>query len=82
MKTKKYGSSFLVITSAFHIYRTKMCFEKQGIQAFYFPVDEHSGAVVYTPDKLFVPTEAALNSWSILLHEWLGLLSYKIAGYI
>jgi uncharacterized SAM-binding protein YcdF (DUF218 family) len=82
LKTKKYGSDFLVITSAFHMRRTKACFDKQNINAGYYPVDEHSGAFQWTPDKTFIPNEAALNSWSILIHEWIGMLSYKIAGYI
>ena len=82
LRTTKYGSSYLVITSAFHVRRTKGCFEKQNIVATYYPVDEHSGAFELTPDKMFVPNEGALNSWNLLIHEWIGLLSYKMAGYI
>jgi uncharacterized SAM-binding protein YcdF (DUF218 family) len=82
LKTNNFGSSYLVITSAFHVPRTRACFDKQNIDATYYPVDEHSGAAELTPDKLFVPNEGALNSWNLLVHEWIGLLSYKIAGYI
>lgn len=82
LKTQKYGTTFLVITSAFHVRRTKACFDKQNIAATYYPVDEHSGLLEWTPDKLFMPNEGALNSWNLLIHEWIGLLSYKIAGYI
>lgn len=82
LKTNKYGSSFLVITSAFHIRRTKACFDKQDIMADYYPVDEHSGALQLTPDKMFMPNEGALIGWNLLIHEWIGLVSYKVAGYI
>lgn len=82
LKTNKYGTSYLVITSAFHVRRTKACFDKQNVAATYYPVDEHSGALELTPDKLFMPNEGAINSWNLLIHEWMGLLTYKIAGYI
>lgn len=73
--------SVLVITSAYHVIRTKACFEKQQIKADYFPVDALSGAITFTPDKLLIPNEACINYWVVILHEWLGLISYKIAGY-
>lgn len=73
--------SYLIITSAFHVRRTTACFERQNLIADYFPVDNHSGKAMFSPDKLFIPNESALNDWNLLIHEWTGLLLYKIAGY-
>ncbi|MEO8150205.1 MAG: YdcF family protein [Bacteroidia bacterium] len=82
LKSNLYGKRYLIITSAFHIRRTLACFNKQGISADVFPVDEHANGNSYTPDKLIVPDTGSLSNWEILFHEWTGMLIYKFAGYI
>jgi uncharacterized SAM-binding protein YcdF (DUF218 family) len=76
------GKKILLITSGYHMRRSLGCFKKTGIPVDPFSVDEHSGNGQYTPDKLFIPDVAILESWNILLHEWGGYFSYWLAGYI
>ncbi|HQU99758.1 MAG TPA: YdcF family protein [Bacteroidia bacterium] len=73
--------NILIITSAYHVVRTKACFEKLNLKADYFPVDALSGEISLTPDKILIPGADAVSNWVALLHEWLGLITYKMAGY-
>lgn len=82
LKSNRYGKRFLIITSAFHMRRTMACFHKQGIDADTFSVDEHGINGSYMPDRTFIPDAGALGNWDMLMHEWLGLLTYKLLGYI
>lgn len=73
--------NFLLITSAFHMRRAKDCFKKSGLTIDIFPVDFNSRDREFTPDKLFIPSENALTKWSILIHEVIGYVVYKLVGY-
>lgn len=73
---------FILITSAMHMPRAKRCFEKIGVHVTPFSVDRYSGPRKFVFDHVFIPTTAALDGWNVLLHEWLGLITYKIPGYI
>ncbi len=73
---------FLLSTSATHMYRSELCFKKQGIAFDTFPVDHIAIDREFNPDRLFVPKADILAKWKALLHEWLGLISYKLNGYI
>ncbi|MCU4176597.1 YdcF family protein [Carboxylicivirga sp. N1Y90] len=72
----------ILITSAFHMRRAKMCFEKTGIKVtpYYSHFLQHTNQL--KPGEYFIPSLATLNQWPLLLKEWLGLLMYKINGYI
>ena len=72
----------LLITSSFHMRRSLACFHKAGIRPDVFPVDPRSHNGSYTPENLIIPHPGALLTWDALLHEWLGMLTYKLAGYI
>jgi uncharacterized SAM-binding protein YcdF (DUF218 family) len=76
------GNKILLITSGYHMRRSLGCFKKAGINPDPFSVDEHSGKRQFTPDKLIIPDVAILQYWDILLHEWIGYVSYWIAGYV
>ena len=82
LKTNQYGNRFLLITSATHMRRSLLCFEKAALTVEPYPVDERSGKGIYTPDKIIVPDVENINNWDTLIHEWLGMISYKLAGYI
>lgn len=82
LKNGKYGKSFLLITSATHMRRSLACFKKAGLSTEPFPVDPLSGVEMYTVDKLIKPDSENISNWDALLHEWLGMAMYKIAGYI
>lgn len=72
----------LLVTSAFHMRRAKGCFAKEKIMADSFPADFYSSDISFTPDRLLIPQESALYLWQRLLHEMLGYITYKAAGYL
>lgn len=72
----------LLITSASHMRRSLGCFAKTGWKMDYFSVDFQSHNRRFTPDVLIVPKIEALNSWSVLMKEWVGYIVYSIVGYI
>lgn len=73
---------YLLVTSAFHLRRAQACFQKQGVTTQNFSTDFYTYPTRFTPDSLFIPSEGALAKWSILVKEMVGMLFYKIAGYI
>jgi len=74
--------SYLLITSASHMRRALRCFEKAGIPVIPFSTDKYSGPRKFLLDHMLIPDKWALLSWDVLLHEWIGCITYKIAGYI
>jgi uncharacterized SAM-binding protein YcdF (DUF218 family) len=74
--------SKLLITSAFHMPRSKACFDKVGLKTDIFPTDFSGGAISYTPDVWIVPSENAFVGWHVLFHEWIGYLMYLVMGYV
>ncbi len=82
LKTNQYGNRFLLITSATHMRRSLMCFENAGLKVEHFSVDERSGKGIYTPDRIIIPDAENINHWDTLIHEWIGIVTYKFAGYI
>ncbi len=76
------GGTFLLITSSFHMRRSLACFEKTGLKTIIFPVDPRAHSHVYTPENSVFPHANALLMWDALIHEWMGIVSYKAAGYI
>jgi uncharacterized SAM-binding protein YcdF (DUF218 family) len=72
----------LVITSGFHLRRSLLCFKKLGVNADGFSVDFYTHDRSFGLDKLLLPDPAAFRDWHLIIHELLGLLSYKIAGYV
>lgn len=75
-------ASVLLITSAFHMRRSEGCFTKAGIPVDVFSTDFFTHPRYFTPDVLFVPKIEALNIWQKLIKEWIGVIAYRLAGYI
>lgn len=73
---------FLLITSSFHMRRSMACFEKTGLKTIIFPVDPRAHSHGYTPENSVFPHAGALLTWDALIHEWMGIVTYKVAGYI
>lgn len=73
---------YLLITSAFHMPRAKACFEKVGLEVDTFSADFRTDEHQFTPDVLFIPSSAAIGNLEIVIRELLGMLAYKIRGYI
>jgi len=76
------NGKYLLITSAFHMPRAIRCFRKVGIDVTPFSADRYSGPRKFVFDHAFIPNIYALEGWNVLVHEWVGFIMYKIAGYI
>jgi len=72
----------LLITSGYHAKRALACFKKQNMAVDIYSVDGSSGEQKIQLDELLIPNFAAFNYWNILLHEWIGYLSYWITGKV
>jgi uncharacterized SAM-binding protein YcdF (DUF218 family) len=82
LKGNKYGNRFLLITSAFHMRRSLMCFEKVNLNVDPFSVDTRAATYINTLDRIIQPDAECLTQWDLLLHEWIGILMYKMMGYV
>lgn len=76
--------SFLLVTSALHMRRSKAIFDKAGYTNLdCFTTDHYTGDKRgYKIDQYFIPNGSTLTSWNNLIHEWLGYASYWMAGYL
>ncbi len=72
----------LLITSAFHMRRSRACFEKVGWRMDTFTTDFLHHKRMFTPDALLMPRVESLVIWNIMVREWVGMIAYKISGYI
>ncbi len=80
-KLKNPQPKLLLITSAWHMKRSIGCFKKEGMDVTAFAVDSQ------LPDERvyissFIPNQWNPGRWQIIIHEYFGLLSYKLSGYI
>jgi uncharacterized SAM-binding protein YcdF (DUF218 family) len=73
---------FLLITSAFHIPRSKGCFDKVGLQTDTFPVDYYSEDIRFSIPLLLQPEPYSIFMWHKLFKEWIGITVYWLVGYI
>lgn len=74
--------SLVLVTSAFHQRRALGCFAKAGLRPVPFPAGFRSSDRRSTPAYWLVPSPEALESWSLLVHEMAGWLTYKALGYL
>jgi len=72
----------LLITSAYHMRRSEACFKKVGLKVDIFPTDYLSHDRDYLQISKILPSESAIGIWVVLLHEFIGYLTYSIAGYL
>ena len=78
----KISTKSLIITSAFHMPRALKCFQKQKVNFDTFPTDYYSRPLTFSLPQLLIPQHASLTLWAILHKEWIGLLSYRLMGYV
>ena len=77
LKLLKYGSSITLVTSAFHMKRSKYLFEKQGFKVIPYPVDfkvSNSNNTILD----YMPNLSALKNTSLFIRENIGRFYYKI----
>lgn len=79
LKNKFPNGKFLLITSAKHIKRAKYCFDKFEINTNIFPTDCSPSHIQPRLDNLIIPSVSAIETWEDLIHEWIGILIYKIS---
>ncbi len=72
----------LLITSGYHMPRSKACFKKAGWNCDVFATDIRFHEREFTPDAWLLPKSEAINTWNALFKEWLGLVAYWVSGYV
>lgn len=75
-------ASCLLITSAFHMRRSKACFEKEGMNFKAFSTDVIGERIRFTPGSLIIPNRDGFWRWEMLTKEWVGCVAYWLRGYI
>jgi uncharacterized SAM-binding protein YcdF (DUF218 family) len=70
----------LLITSAAHMRRSVAVFHKQGIFPDTYPVDFHASTEI-TPLS-FLPSVGGLAKTTDVIHELVGLITYRLQGYL
>ncbi len=73
---------YLLVTSAFHMRRSMACFKKQGFNVTAYSTNFKALLDNYTLFNTIVPSYGPLQNWTYLIKEWIGILVYKIQGYI
>lgn len=68
---------WLLITSAWHMPRSLATFEKTGWNVTPWPVDYRAG--LHTPWTQYSLVQG-VSRWQTALHEYLGLLAYRLSG--
>jgi len=71
------NSSIILVTSAFHMHRSKYLFEKQGFDIIPYPVDFKTSNAK-TSIMNFLPSVSSLNKVSLFIRENMGRLYYKL----
>jgi len=72
----------LLVTSAFHMRRSLACFKKANLNVIPFTTDFYGQERRFTLDRLLIPSTGALKKWTIFIHEMIGIIAYKLLGYI
>lgn len=74
------GQTWLLLTSAFHMPRSVLCFEKEGWKVVPVPTDYFTYPKPQKPHSLQLAHQIRLLSMAA--HEYVGLISYWFAGWI
>ena len=72
----------LLVTSAWHMKRASLMFEKYApsVEVVCAPADFENSIVAERPFSLsdFLPDPGAFMGNSVALHEWVGIVGYKL----
>ncbi len=72
----------ILVTSAAHMKRSIMVFEKYGFKVHPAAADFTSGAALFDSIRDFFPVDNALKLSTAALHEYYGIIGYKLLGWI
>lgn len=79
----KISDPVCLITSASHMNRSAMCFKKAGVSFVeYRACFTSSKDRNYSLSTYLIPSAGVIETLNNLIHEWIGILSYKITGKI
>jgi uncharacterized SAM-binding protein YcdF (DUF218 family) len=70
-------SRVLLVTDALHMPRSRQIFEQAGLEVIAAPTNYIGQGALHPAD--FIPNAGALRDSHYALHEWIGLLWYRIA---
>ncbi len=74
--------SIILVTSASHLPRAMGCFRKLGIEPIPYGVDYHARAPYVPRLNDIIPNAGNFHQTSYALHEYIGILMYKMSGYL
>jgi uncharacterized SAM-binding protein YcdF (DUF218 family) len=72
----------LLITSATHMRRALGCYKMAGINVTPYTSHRLTDPRKFDPDTFFIPGARNMAKWDVFLKEVVGIVIYKIAGYI
>lgn len=74
---------WILVTSAYHMPRAFGCFKKAGFYVLPYPVDYQNRLDRYAWSNIgsFWPSTDNFQKINIALHEWVGLVAYRLVGY-
>ncbi len=73
---------YVLVTAGFHMLRAKLCFEKQGFNVVPYSADIKSLRSRNTILNTIIPSYGGFQLWTYMMKEWIGLVVYKVKGYI
>jgi uncharacterized SAM-binding protein YcdF (DUF218 family) len=73
---------YVLVTAGFHMRRAQMCFEKQGFKVVPYSADLKSLRSRNTILNTIIPSYGGFQLWTYMIKEWIGLVVYKVKGYI
>lgn len=82
LRSKFPNQKYLLITSSFHMKRSKLCLEKQGVDFDIFPAGFYTTYPTMKIDDLFIPKAESIMNWELMIKEWVGIATYRLMGYI
>ena len=71
----------LLVTSAFHMPRALAVFRRAGFNVEPSPADFGGGQLLEAGVLSFIPDAGALQTSSIMVREWIGMLIYRLRGW-
>ena len=73
--------SVALVTHATHMLRAELAFSRQGLEVFPAPCCFATHIDEWTWRKL-VPSWYRLETMESVFHEWLGIIAYRVRGWI
>ncbi len=82
LKQNDYGDKVLLITSSLHMRRAKACFDKEGLEVTAFSTNLISHDIRWNVEYLLLPDVINFKIWEAMMHETIGYMAYRMAGYV